>query len=207
MSGDRSRAHKEVSPSAEGNRHEIRPHVLGLLPRAGTILEVAAGTGQHAACFAPELPEAQWQPTDRTPELFPSIRAWAAEAGATNVRDPLELDVTWPVWPVTAADAIYASNLLHISPWAAAEGLLAGAARTLAPGGALLYYGAVFRADRPPAPSNLEFDRGLRARDPRWGVRQLADLQAVAARVGLVFEQVLDLPRNNSLLVFRQPER
>ena len=195
---------KDYAPAADRNKDELLAVLTDVLPAQGTILEIASGTGQHAAHFAPHFPLARWQPTDRRPEALASMRAWAREAGAANVLDPLELDVTWPTWPVTTADAIVTVNMLHVAPWEVCVGWLAGAARVLAPGAPLYYYGAFLRRDRPNAPSNLDFDRGLRQRDPTWGVRHLEDVVAQAEQVGLSLDAVLDMPNNNLSVVFRQ---
>ncbi len=195
---------KDHAPSAERNRDEILAVLRSVLPNAGTILEIASGTGQHAVHFAPHFPGAIWQPSDRTEQALTSIRAWVKEARLPNLRDPLKLDVTDPVWPIESAAAIVTINMLHISPWAACEGLLAGASRLLPPAGRLVYYGAFFRDDRTTAPSNLAFDRSLKERDPEWGVRRLEHVVAHAESVGLTFEQVLDMPNNNYTLILKR---
>jgi SAM-dependent methyltransferase len=197
---------KQHAPAAERNKDELLGALLDLLPDRGLILEVASGTGQHAVHFAPHFPNAEWQPSDVRPEALASIRAYAVEAALPNLREPVELDVTWDTWPVDEADALLNVNMLHISPWEACEGLLAGAARTLRPGGVLLTYGAMFRHDVETAPSNLAFDRSLRQRDPRWGVRQLEEVVACAEARGLVHEDTVDMPNNNVLVVFRRPK-
>jgi hypothetical protein len=195
---------KQHAPSTERNRDDILGVLRQVLPARGTILEIASGSGQHAVHFAPHFPAALWQPSDRTAESLASIRAWSAEAGVPNLRDPLELDVTAPDWPVESADAIVNINMLHISPWAACEGLMAGAARVLNAGAPLFYYGAFLRQDRETAPSNLAFDRSLRDRDATWGVRQLEDVIALAESCGLTHDRVVDMPNNNYSLVLRR---
>jgi SAM-dependent methyltransferase len=196
---------KSYSPSAERNRDEILGAIKGVLPAQGTILEIASGSGQHALHFAPHFPQATWQPSDRSPEALASIRAYAAEADLPNLRDPLQIDARWAEWPLEEAAAVVCCNMLHISSWETCVGLLAGAARTLRAGGPLYYYGALIRADRETAPSNLDFDRSLRARDPSWGVRHLEAIVEAAAEVGLEFDEVIDMPNNNYSLVLRQP--
>jgi hypothetical protein len=194
---------QEHAPSTERNRDAILVQLQRFLPRTGCILEIASGSGQHAVYFTPHFPAATWQPTDRSPAALSSIRAWADEAGIANLAAPLQLDVTWAHWPIADADAMVNINMLHISPWSACRGLFAGAARTLVPGAPLIYYGAFIRADRATAPSNLEFDRSLRARDPAWGVRRLEDVVEVADEFGLALEAVVDMPNNNFVVVFR----
>ena len=194
-------ADKHYAPAADRNKDELLAVLPGVLPAAGLILEIASGSGQHAAHFAPHFPQARWQPTERRPDALPSIRAWTA--GLPNVLDPLELDVTVSPWPVTQADAVVTVNLLHIAPWSVCCAWLAGAARVLTPGGPLYYYGPLLRRDRANATSNHAFDQALRARDPGWGVRYLEDVRVEAAGVGLVLDDVIPMPNNNLSLVFR----
>lgn len=195
---------KEHAPSAERNRHDILPVLARVLPSKGLILEIASGSGQHAVHFAPHFPDARWQPTDRDERALASIRTWSTEAEIPNLLAALSLDVTWTEWPVASADAMVNINMLHISPWAACEGLMAGAGRILERGAPLFYYGAFLREDRATAASNLEFSRSLTARDPAWGVRQLEDVTAVAADHDLLLEEVVDMPNNNYSVIFRR---
>jgi SAM-dependent methyltransferase len=168
------------------------------------VLEIASGTGEHAVYLAPAFPALEWQPTDVDPVALASIAAWRAELAPANLRAPLALDVTAPVWPVTAADAIVCINMVHIAPWEAALGLFAGAQRTLAEGGLLYLYGP-YRFDGTfSAPSNEDFDRSLRSRDPRWGVRDVRELAEAASRHSLVLRGMVAMPANNHSLIFRR---
>jgi SAM-dependent methyltransferase len=192
------------SPAADRNKEAILAQLRSILGERGTALEIASGTGQHTAWFATALPGWTWQPTDFDPEMLPVIAERMAQSRASNVLPPLRLDVTEPRWPFTAKfDAIFCANMLHIAPWAACAGLMAGAARHLAPGGVLVTYGPYFEEDVPTAPSNLAFDQSLRTRDPAWGIRQLDDVVAEAGRNGLAFAQRHAMPANNLLLVFK----
>ncbi|HHI81308.1 MAG TPA: DUF938 domain-containing protein [Planctomycetes bacterium] len=195
---------KKHSPSAARNKDEILPVLLEKLPRSGLLLEIASGTGQQAVHFAAAFPDLRWQPSEPDPANLASIAAWSAEAALPNLLPPLQLDVHQRDWPVPEVDAVYASNMIHITPWETCLALLEGAARCLKPGAPLLYYGAFFRRDRPTAPSNLDFDRSLRARNPAWGVRRLEDVREAAADHGLAFEESLDMPNNNFLTIFRR---
>jgi hypothetical protein len=190
------------SPAAERNRDPLREQLQRLLPPTGVALEVASGSGQHAAHFAAGLPGWQWQPSDARPEALASIRDWCA--GRPNVRPPIALDVAAADWrgvPATV-DAVFCANLIHIAPWAACLGLMHGAARHLAPHGLLLTYGPYLVDGEPTVPSNLAFDADLRSRDPAWGVRRLADVAGVAASVGLSLRERVSMPANNLLLVW-----
>ena len=196
------------SPAAERNRAPILERLRALLAPSGEALEIASGTGQHAACFAAALPGWHWQPSDRQEDAFDSIRAWAAQAGAGKVRAPVQLDVRAPRWPAQGPaftqpfDLIYCANMLHIAPWACCAGLMEGAARHLAPSGRLVTYGPFLEDDLPTAPGNLAFDASLRERDPAWGLRRLEDVRQAAQQANLQLQERHALPANNLLLVF-----
>lgn len=192
------------SPAAERNKQPILEVLRQVLPaQGGDVLEIASGSGQHAAYFAAHLPAWTWWPSDANAQVLPSIHAWAVEAGVANVRAPLQLDVTSTEWPVEAVDAIYCANMLHASPWTTCRGLMRGAARHLRDNGLLITYGPYLLDDAPTAPSNLAFDADLRERNPAWGLRRLADVQAEAAQAGLALTQRFAMPANNLMLVFR----
>lgn len=190
------------APATARNRDPILAVLREILPSRGTVLEVASGTGEHVAAFAAALPALVWQPSDPDADSRASIDAWCA--GLANVRPALALDAAKPDWPVTAADAILCINMVHISPRAASEGLMAGAARLLAPGAPLYLYGPYRRAEIPTAPSNEAFDADLRARNPDWGLRALEDVSALAAAHGLMLERVIEMPANNLSVIFRR---
>jgi hypothetical protein len=190
------------APAAERNRGPIAAVLARVLPEAGTVLEIASGTGQHVAHFAATFPRLTWQPSEREDESFPSIVAWTE--GLANVRPPVRIDVTEDSWPVGTVHAVYNANLIHISPWEACLGLLRGASRHLVPGGALVLYGPYRIGGADTAPSNAAFDLDLRARDPSWGVRDLEAVVAAAAGDGLAFEERVEMPANNQTLLFRR---
>jgi SAM-dependent methyltransferase len=193
---------KRHAAAAERNRGPILEVLRRVLPARGLVLELASGTGQHAAHFAAALPGVSWQPSDLDLAALASIEAWRVEAALPNLRPPVALDVAAARWPVEAADAVVAINLVHIAPWEVALALLARAAAVLPPGGVLCTYGP-YRFDGVTAPSNEEFDRSLRARDPAWGVRDVSALRREAADRGLRLDEVVAMPANNHALVFR----
>ncbi|MDZ7787129.1 MAG: DUF938 domain-containing protein [Halofilum sp. (in: g-proteobacteria)] len=192
------------SPAAERNAEPILAQLRRVLPATGRVLEIASGTGQHAVHFAGALEGVEWQPSDTDPEALRTIGARVEQADLPNLRPPLTVDVQAREWPLDHADAIVCVNLLHISPWTATRGLLAGAARCLPRGGVLAIYGPFKISGTHTAESNARFDADLRARDAQWGIRDIADVAATATEHGLDHEETIALPANNHLLVFRR---
>ena len=191
------------APAAARNRDPLADALRPILPATGCVLEVASGTGEHAVHFARRFPELTWRPSDADEDALASIEAWRAARPSPNLRAAVRLDVRRP-WPIGRADAALAVNLLHISPWAATEALVAGAAAVLPPGGPLIVYGPFWQDGVEPAPSNLAFDETLRARDPAWGVRRLADVTTCAQAAGLRLATVTPMPANNLLVAWRR---
>ncbi|MBL9068099.1 MAG: DUF938 domain-containing protein [Sphingopyxis sp.] len=204
MPSDGGREDKRHAPATLRNRDAIAAVLTEWLPASGTVLEVASGSGEHVVHFAAAFPALDWQPSDPDPAGRISIAAWCAEAALANIAPPLALDAAAADWPLDQADAILCINMVHISPWAATLGLLAGAARLLAPGAPLILYGPYIEPDVPTTDSNLAFDASLRARDPTWGLRQLDDVKAAAAAAGLRFAERRAMPANNLMLLFRR---
>jgi hypothetical protein len=192
------------APATERNRDPILAVLRTVLPTSGTVLEVASGTGEHIVHFAGALPALSWQPSDPDAQSRASIDAWVAHARLPNVAAASDLDAASDSWPVTGADAILCINMVHISPWESTEGLLAGAEKLLPPGAPLFFYGPYLRGDVPTAPSNLAFDQSLKARDSRWGLRDLDAVVARAASYRLALERVVEMPANNLSVVFRR---
>ena len=218
---------RRSAPAVLRNREPIAQVLKDWLPSSGLVLEMASGTGEHAVYFAERFPLLEWQPSDVHPDALLSIASWSEWAALPNVRSPIHLDAAAPAWPLDRADAmisikIHADscdaqktaensgfdvvlnlNMVHISPWSAALGLLDGAAKVLKCGGALILYGPWLKAGVETAPSNLAFDQELRDRDPDWGLRKVEDFQTEAAKRDFVLEQVRNMPANNLMLLFR----
>jgi SAM-dependent methyltransferase len=192
------------APAVARNREPILAVLRRVLPAEGLVLEVASGSGEHAAFFAAALPLLTWQPSDPDPRARASIAAFAEAGTAANLLPPLDLDVAAAAWPVALAAAVVCINMIHIAPWSACEALVAGAARALPAGGVLYLYGPYKEEGRHTAPSNEVFDSDLRARDPRWGVRDLGEVTALARRHGFVHQETVTMPANNRSLVFRR---
>jgi SAM-dependent methyltransferase len=222
------------APACLRNREPILAVLRRVLPSQGLVLEIASGTGEHAAYFAPLLAPRRWQPSDADADARASIAAHAADAACPTLLAPIALDAAsdgqggdgqggdgqggdgqggdgqggdgqgGDDWPIATADAIVCINMIHIAPWRAAVGLMAGAERLLSNGGVLYLYGPFMRAGHHTAPSNEAFDRSLRQRDPAWGVRDLNEVTRLARRHGLVREEVVEMPANNLSAVFRR---
>lgn len=198
--------HRAHAPATARNREPILAVLKRVLPPSGLVLEVSAGTGEHAAFFAAALPHLTWQPTDLDERSLLSIAAHREAAGLGNLRPPLALDAASSEWPVTHADAVVCINMIHISPWTACVGLMAGARRTLPPGGVFYLYGPYKEGGAHTSDSNLRFDIDLQSRDPSWGVRNLEDVVALAAGHGLHHIETVVMPANNRSLVFVKRE-
>ncbi|CAL1691282.1 hypothetical protein MMB232_01418 [Brevundimonas subvibrioides] len=195
-----------ASPAVARNTDPILAVLKAHLPADGRVLEIASGSGEHAVAFARALPRTTWTPSDPSPEARASIAAWAAEAALPNLNPALDLDAARPdAWPPVDVQAIVCINMIHISPWPATEGLMAGAARVLPdPGGLLVLYGPFREADVPLAPSNEAFDASLKSRDPAWGLREVEAVVALARTHGLHLTRRADMPANNLMLLFRR---
>ena len=198
-----SAGERRSAPAALRNREPIAAVLSEWLPESGLVLEVASGTGEHAVFFAERFPRLDWQPSDVDPDALASIRAWREETGLSNLREPLVIDAAAPDWPINKADAVLNSNMVHISPWPAALGLLDGAARVLGPEAPLILYGPWLSGSIETAASNLDFDSDLRRRDPEWGLRKVEEFAAEAAARGLAFIEQRRMPANNLMLLFK----
>jgi SAM-dependent methyltransferase len=182
-----------------------------LRQRRGDVLEIGSGTGQHVVEYARRLPDLIWWPSDINEHHLRSIDAWRAHAALANVKPPVRLDASKPDWRLSQHGfpaefvAMLCANVIHIAPWAVAEGLLAGAGRHLRADGCLFLYGPFRRDGVHNAPSNEAFDATLRSQNPEWGVRDTADLRVLADRNGLRLAEIVEMPANNAVLVFARP--
>ncbi|NUJ81968.1 DUF938 domain-containing protein [Methylocystis sp. FS] len=192
------------SPSVARNREAILDVLRPLLPQQGVVLEIASGSGEHAAFFAENLPHLVFWPSDPDATARRSIAAWRLSLGRTNLRAPLALDAREDDWPLYAADAILCINMLHISPWSATEGLFKGAARILPSNAPLYLYGPYRRQGVETAPSNIEFEAWLKTKDPAFGLRDLEAVADCAARNGFWDPAVIEMPANNLSVIFRR---
>lgn len=196
---------KKHAPAALRNRAPIAQVLARELPARGCVLEIASGSGEHAVFFAQEFPQLDWQPSDPDASAVASIEAYRSELEAENLREPIQLDASDPAsWGGREVDAIVCINMIHISPWAATEGLFAGAAQIL--GGRnlpLVTYGPYFEQAVETVPSNVAFDESLRSRNAQWGIRHVEDVDSLAQSHGFARSARYEMPANNLMLVYR----
>jgi hypothetical protein len=186
-----------------------------LAGKSGEVLEVGSGTGQHVVHFASHTPDIVWWPSDLNEQHLKSIEAWRAHAALPNIRPPLRIDLSDPAWRPELHDgygpgpllAVFCANVIHIAPWRVAEGLFEGAGCILRADGRLFLYGPFKRDGKQTSLSNAVFDTSLRQQDAEWGVRDIADVEKLAHRVGLVLAEIVTMPANNLILVFERSKK
>jgi hypothetical protein len=189
----------------------MQPFLAG---KSGDVIEAGSGTGQHVVDFAGRSPKITWWPSDLNEQHLKSISAWRAHAGLPNIRPPLRIDLSDSAWCPEMHEgsgpgellAVFCANVIHIAPWRVAEGLFAGAGRYLRVDGRLFLYGPFKRDGKHTAVSNAVFDSSLRDRNPEWGVRDIADLEKLAANAGLALVDIAEMPANNLTLVFERSQ-
>jgi hypothetical protein len=201
--------HRQYAPATDRNRQPILEVLQQVLPANGTVLEISSGTGEHAIFFAPQLAPRQWLPSDPSPEARASISAWQQHHPSENLHPPIALDASAEQWPIEAGEdlgirAIVNINMIHIAPWSACQGLMAGAGRILPSGGILYLYGPYKRNGHHTAPSNAAFDESLRSRNSAWGVRDLEAVTEEAKTQGLILDKIVEMPANNLSVIFRK---
>lgn len=203
---------RQYAPATVRNREPILEILRQVLPASGTVLEISSGTGEHAVFFAPRLYPRKWLPSDPHPQARASIAAWRESSPAENLYPPLALDVCDPIWEIEQENtpiqsdpivAIVNINMIHIAPWSACLGLIAGAKRILPAGGILYLYGPFKQHGKHTAPSNVAFDQSLRSQNPAWGIRDLDDVLAVARAANLTLVKTVAMPANNLSVVFQ----
>ena len=208
---------RQYAPAFQRNCDSILTVLQQCLPSQGIVLEIASGTGEHAACFAHRFPHLQWLPSDVSPSHLESIAAWRHQGCLENLCQPMALDMLNPSWPdqvrqalanvglsITDVVAIVNINMIHIAPWEVTVGLMTGAAKLLSSAGFLYLYGPFIQADQPTAPSNLAFDQSLRSRDSTWGIRHLEDVVTVATQQGLILQKTVVMPANNLSVIWQR---
>lgn len=192
------------APAALRNREPIADVLKDWLPQTGLVVEIASGTGEHAVHFAGRFPGLEWQPSDVDEGALRSIRAWRNRSRLSNLLEPVEIDASRRPWPIERADSVVSINMVHISPWESALGLLDGAGRLLPDGGRLILYGPWLSDDVETAASNLEFDRNLKERNPLWGLRKVEDFEQAAQNRGFRLVGRRTMPANNLMLLFEK---
>jgi hypothetical protein len=197
---------RRSAPAAQTKRERISGVLAEWLPDRGVVLEIASGTGEHAVHYAERFPGHEWQPSDVHADALGSIRAWRDDSGLSNIREPIVVDASSADWPIDRADAVLSINMVHISPWASALGMIENASRLLGAGAPLILYGPWLKDDIPTAASNLAFDADLRRRDPQWGLRRVEDFAQSASGKGLDLAEIRQMPANNLMLLFRRQD-
>jgi hypothetical protein len=194
------------APATLRNREPILEVLTRTLPKAGMLLEIASGTGEHAAFIAPRLSAGlAWQPSEASVDALADIDAHTGGARSSRIRPAIVLNATDTTWPILSADAVFCCNMIHIAPWRAAEGLFAGSSRVLADAAPLILYGPFKRHGMHTAPSNQSFDDGLRVREPSWGVRCLdTEVMPLAEQSGFAVDEIVAMPANNLTVIFRR---
>lgn len=211
---------KLYAPATERNRDVLLEVFRVHLPGSGTLVEVASGTGQHAAHMASHLQPLYWQPSDIEPDKLDSINAWAAESAnksgpksgpkpnTDNILPAVQFNVLEDEFTdlkvPTPINVIAAINLIHIAPWSVAEALVHKASATLDAGGTLFLYGPYRRGGMHTSPSNQSFDTSLRSRNNSWGVRDLEAVAELALGHGFDDPAIIEMPANNLSLVFKR---
>lgn len=204
---------RQYAPAAQRNKDFVLAELKNHMPKHGTVLEIASGTGEQAVYFTPQLPNISWLPSDYEDNKLVSITAWLKHQPCARVLPPIKIDTSANTWVCEEADfktkiepisAIVCINMIHIAPWAAGLGLLAGAGRILQSGGVLFFYGPFMKGGEHTAPSNLAFDQRLKERDASWGLRDIDDVEKVANSHGLILINTIEMPANNFVLVFEK---
>lgn len=194
---------RPFSQACENNKGPILEVLQSAFASVGSVLEIGSGTGQHAVFIAPRLPHLVWQPSDLADNL-PGIRAWIQQDNAKNLKTPIELDVSWPSWPVESTGGVFSANTLHIMAWDLVERFFEGVGRVLAPEGVLCVYGPFNYGGAYTSPSNAQFDLWLKQQDPHSAIRHFEDVDALARKQGLALQADHAMPANNRLLVWRR---
>lgn len=198
-------SHRLKYPATARNRDPILSVLKRFLPHEGHVLEIASGSGEHVVHFAQHYPRLVWQPSDLDPACLKSIQGWIDHHSLENILPPLSLDTTIKDnWPENRLDALICINMVHISPWEATKGLFQKAGELIGADGFLYLYGPYRRNGEHTAPSNIEFEHWLKAKDPRFGVRDLEEVEGEAAKNGLSLHEIIDMPANNFSLVFQR---
>ena len=201
---------KRYAPATERNRAPLLAVLQSQLPATGVVLEIAAGSGQHAAYFAPRLAPRLWLPTDVGAANLASISEWCAEVDGDGLLPTQHLDVLDAVWAVEqqalpeVVSAIVNINMLHIAPWACCHGLFAGAKRILGDAGVVLIYGPFKQQGQHTSVSNEQFDASLRTENTEWGIRDIKAVTEVALEAGFECVETIPMPANNQVLVFHR---
>ena len=204
-----SQTDKRYAPAVQRNKDPIFRVLKGYLPQQGNILEIASGSGEHCVYFASRLPEHMFYPADAEENALASIEAHRKQSRLGNIKPAQKLDVQTPFWWKDLCSnicfgAVLCINMVHIAPWEAAKGLMSGASKCLNPEGLLVLYGPYFEESVRPAPTNIDFDRSLKSKNPEWGIRDISDMIALGRQNSLELYARHEMPANNLTLIFKR---
>lgn len=201
---------KIILPAAERNKDPILKVLQKYIQesKTGNVLEISSGAGQHVAYFASHFPKLTFQPSEVDESLFNSIIEYASEIKTNNIRKPIKIDAStdYKTWDLSDEkfDYLININLIQVSPFECTLGLFKGAGNLLKPNGFLFTYGPfAFNGVIEPQ-SNVDFDKELKSKDPRWGIREITEVKEIAKENGIDFVKIYDLPANNKCVVWKK---
>ncbi len=195
---------KPFSAACERNREPILNIMKDVISRDDRrLLEIGAGTGQHAVYFAPTFPWLEWHPTDVSANLL-GMKLWFNEARVPNIKPPVRLDVSKDDFPKLKFDLVFTANTFHIMHWKECKSLIKLLGHRLREGSRVMIYGP-FKYDGVfTSASNEEFDQQLKLRDPLCGIRAFEDVNNGMIKNGFELVSDYEMPANNRLLVYKR---
>ncbi|XP_037968754.2 UPF0585 protein CG18661 [Plutella xylostella] len=206
---------KLVYPAASRNKEPILQVLKRFLINDGDeanekplLVEIASGSGQHLFHFAPCFPEITFQPTEYDESLLGSITYYAENCPTKNILKPLHVDISNKLskygFKENSIDYIYNANMIHISPYECTIGLFENAGIYLKPDALMITYGPYGKDGIITPESNIEFNASLKARDPRWGIRDINDLVQLGEQNNLSLMDTVEMPANNKTLIWKK---
>ncbi len=193
---------KPFAPACERNREPILEVLRDWFADRRQLLEIGSGTGQHAVYFAAALPKLRWQASD-VPENLPGIRLWLKEAALPNTPAPIAWDVNDSP-PAGEYDAVFSANTLHIMSWKEVERLFGALPRLTKRGAVLVIYGPFNYEGQYTSQSNAQFDEALHSANPKRGIRDFEEVDALANAAGFTLKEDRTMPANNRCIVWKR---
>ena len=197
-------------PATTRNGKAILEILERILPKDGSILEIASGSGQHGVLFQKHLPHIKWQTSDPDPIYRKSISSWIKyKELSTKMPQPIALDVRQKSWALSnemqlSLKAIVCINMLHITSFECTEALFEGAKKHLKTKHFLIIYGPFKREGQHTTTSNMRFDLSLKAQNPDWGIRDLEEVNDISTKNGFKKNNTIQMPANNLIVIFKK---